>query len=108
MRSAYKSSLNTSLRRAAWDIAHYYHGRVVPDRHSTENASDFAQVFFDVLNCHKWLYDTSRISHRDISLANIMYRFDDEGDIYGATGHRTGTPPFMTIDLLLNTYIATN
>ncbi|KAF9021781.1 hypothetical protein BDZ89DRAFT_1137812 [Hymenopellis radicata] len=47
------------------------------------NASDFAQVFYDVLNCHKWLYDNSRILHRDISLANIMYRFHDEGDIYG-------------------------
>ncbi|KAF8915070.1 hypothetical protein CPB85DRAFT_1295551 [Mucidula mucida] len=83
------------------------------------NASDFAQVFFDVLNCHKWLYDNPRILHRDISMSNIMYRFDDDHNVCGVLNdmdlssdlndledlkatslRRTGTPPFMAIDLL--------
>ncbi|KAF8915050.1 hypothetical protein CPB85DRAFT_452813 [Mucidula mucida] len=83
------------------------------------NASDFAQVFFDVLNCHKWLHDKPRILHRDISMSNIMYRFDDDHNVYGVLNdmdlssdlndledlkatslRRTGTPPFMAIDLL--------
>ncbi|KAF8915052.1 hypothetical protein CPB85DRAFT_1560521 [Mucidula mucida] len=80
------------------------------------NASEFAQVFFDVLNCHKWLYDNPRILHRDISMSNIMYRRGDDGAVYGVLNDmdlssfvadleatsfmRTGTPPFMAVDLL--------
>ncbi|KAF8915051.1 hypothetical protein CPB85DRAFT_1433253 [Mucidula mucida] len=83
------------------------------------SASDFGQVFFDVLNCHKWLHDKPRILHRDISMSNIMYRFDDDHNVYGVLNdmdlssdlndledlkatslRRTGTPPFMAIDLL--------
>ncbi|KAF8915089.1 hypothetical protein CPB85DRAFT_1433285 [Mucidula mucida] len=83
------------------------------------SASDFAQVFFDVLNCHKWLYDNPRILHRDISMSNIMYRFDNDHNVCGVLNdmdlssdledledlkatslRRTGTPPFMAIDLL--------
>ncbi|KAF9004514.1 hypothetical protein BDZ89DRAFT_1169185 [Hymenopellis radicata] len=82
-------------------------------------ASDFAQVFFDVLNCHKWLHDVPRILHRDISMSNIMYRYGDDGAVYGVLNDmdlsslvadledqkatsfmRTGTPPFMAVDLL--------
>ncbi|KAF8906115.1 hypothetical protein CPB85DRAFT_1314519 [Mucidula mucida] len=81
-------------------------------------ASDFAQVFFDVLNCHKWLHDVPRILHRDISMSNIMYRYHD-GAVCGVLNDmdlsslvadleqqkatsfmRTGTPPFMAVDLL--------
>ncbi|KAF9016192.1 hypothetical protein BDZ89DRAFT_409497 [Hymenopellis radicata] len=78
--------------------------------------SQYAQVFFDILNCYKCYYDNARIFHRDISMSNITYRSDDEGRIYGvlidmglssdlddlkATSlRRTGTPPFMAIDLL--------
>ncbi|KAF8915043.1 hypothetical protein CPB85DRAFT_1295455 [Mucidula mucida] len=81
-------------------------------------ASDFAQVFFDVLNCHKWLHDVPRILHRDISMSNIMYRYHD-GAVCGVlndmdlsslvadleqqkatSSMRTGTPPFMAVDLL--------
>ncbi|KAF8915042.1 hypothetical protein CPB85DRAFT_1560513 [Mucidula mucida] len=81
-------------------------------------ASDLAQVFFDVLNCHKWLYDHPRILHRDISMNNIMYRFDEQRNVCGVLNdmdlsseledpedlktaflRRTGTPPFMAMDL---------
>ncbi|KAF8915069.1 hypothetical protein CPB85DRAFT_1560535 [Mucidula mucida] len=83
------------------------------------SASDFGQVFFDVLNCHKWLHDNPRILHRDISMSNIMYRLDDDHNVCGVLNdmdlssdlndledlkatslRRTGTPPFMAIDLL--------
>ncbi|KAF9016195.1 hypothetical protein BDZ89DRAFT_994644 [Hymenopellis radicata] len=81
--------------------------------------SQYAQVFFDILNCHKWLYDSPRILHRDISMSNLMYRFDDDHNVCGVLNdmdlssdlndredlkatslRRTGTPPFMAIDLL--------
>ncbi|KAK0452052.1 uncharacterized protein EV420DRAFT_704485 [Desarmillaria tabescens] len=78
--------------------------------------SDYAQVFVDILQCHKWLYDHPRILHRDISMANLMYRIDSEGNIVGVLNdfdlssllpidkatsfRRTGTPPYMALDLL--------
>ncbi|KAK0479919.1 hypothetical protein EDD18DRAFT_1206282 [Armillaria luteobubalina] len=43
----------------------------------------YAQVFVDILQCHKWLYDHPKILHQDISMANIMYRTDDEGTVFG-------------------------
>ncbi|KAF9022353.1 hypothetical protein BDZ89DRAFT_206851 [Hymenopellis radicata] len=33
-----------------------------------------SQVFHDVVQVHRWLYDYPRILHRDISLGNIMWR----------------------------------
>ncbi|KAK0498092.1 hypothetical protein EDD18DRAFT_1461191 [Armillaria luteobubalina] len=83
---------------------------------SLRNDGDYAQVFVDILQCHKWLYEHPKILHRDISIANIMYRMDDEGNVLGvliefdlsslipieeATSlRRTGTPPYMAFDLL--------
>ncbi|KAK0231492.1 hypothetical protein IW262DRAFT_1263042 [Armillaria fumosa] len=83
---------------------------------SLRNDRDYAQVFVDILQCHKWLYEHPKILHRDISMANIMYRMDDEGNVLGvlidfdlsslipieeATSlRRTGTPPYMAFDLL--------
>ncbi|KAK0231488.1 hypothetical protein IW262DRAFT_1427422 [Armillaria fumosa] len=83
---------------------------------SLRNDRDYAQVFVDILQCHKWLYEHPQILHRDISMANIMYRMDDEGNVLGvlidfdlsslvpikeATSlRRTGTPPYMAFDLL--------
>ncbi|KAG7446129.1 uncharacterized protein BT62DRAFT_1076518 [Guyanagaster necrorhizus] len=83
---------------------------------SLREAKDYAQVFVDILQCHKWLYDHPRILHRDISMANIMYRRDSKGNICGVLNdfdlssllpikeatslHRTGTPPYMAFDLL--------
>ncbi|KAK0189819.1 hypothetical protein F5146DRAFT_932325 [Armillaria mellea] len=79
---------------------------------------DYAQVFFDILQIHKWLYDHPKILHRDISPGNIMWRRTIDGHIRGvlndfdlsslrsATGassnQRTGTLPYMAYELLFN------
>ncbi|KAF8915045.1 hypothetical protein CPB85DRAFT_1560515 [Mucidula mucida] len=49
------------------------------------SAPHLAQVFLDVLNCHKLLYDNHCVLYGDISLSmrNITCRFDEEGHIYG-------------------------
>ncbi|THV00268.1 hypothetical protein K435DRAFT_776628, partial [Dendrothele bispora CBS 962.96] len=76
----------------------------------------YARVFCDVLQAHRWLYDHCRILHRDISMNNIMVRKVD-GEIFGVLNdldlasratkemsatskHRTGTRPFMAYELL--------
>ncbi|KAK0211854.1 hypothetical protein IW262DRAFT_1412085 [Armillaria fumosa] len=74
-----------------------------------------AQVLVDILQCHKWLYDHPKILHRDISMANVMYRMrgsqkcDVLNDfdlssllpfVEASSLHRTGTPPYMAHDLL--------
>ncbi|KAF5365887.1 hypothetical protein D9757_011030 [Collybiopsis confluens] len=82
-----------------------------------KSAREFAQVFYDILQIHRWLYEQPKILHRDLSMANIMFR--REGDqVYGVLNdfdlsslltrmdksptskHRTGTKPFMATDLL--------
>ncbi|KAJ3920785.1 protein kinase [Lentinula edodes] len=78
---------------------------------------EIAQVFYDVLQIHQWLYECVGILHRDLSSGNIMYRRID-GKIYGVlndfdlssrvrdmdkgptSNQRTGTRPFMSRDLL--------
>ncbi|GAW07701.1 protein kinase [Lentinula edodes] len=82
-----------------------------------EDPRDFAQVFYDVLQIHQWLYECGGILHRDLSSGNIMFRRKD-GKIYGVLNDfdlssrvedvdngdiRTGTRPFMSLDLL-NSY----
>ncbi|KAK0231483.1 hypothetical protein IW262DRAFT_1292362 [Armillaria fumosa] len=83
---------------------------------SLRNGKHYAQVFVDILQCHKWLYDHPKILHRDISMANIMYWKDGEGNVFGVlidfdlsslipieeakSLRRTGTPPYMALDLL--------
>ncbi|KAK0209390.1 hypothetical protein IW262DRAFT_1529151 [Armillaria fumosa] len=80
------------------------------------NGKHYAQVFVDILQCHKWLYDHPKILHRDISMANIMYQMDNEGNVLGVlinfdlsslipieeakSLHRTGMLPYMAFDLL--------
>ncbi|KAK0189848.1 hypothetical protein F5146DRAFT_1002045 [Armillaria mellea] len=79
---------------------------------------EYAQVFFDILQIHKWLYDHPRILHRDISPGNIMWRRTSDGhvrgvlndfdlsslrDVPGASSfQRTGTLPYMAYELLVN------
>ncbi|GAW04145.1 protein kinase [Lentinula edodes] len=78
---------------------------------------EYAQVFYDILQIHQWLYECVGILHRDLSSGNIMYRRID-GKVYGVLNdfdlssrvrdmnygptskQRTGTRPFMSVDLL--------
>ncbi|GAW07697.1 protein kinase [Lentinula edodes] len=78
---------------------------------------EIAQVFYDVLQIHQWLYEYVGILHRDLSSGNIMFRRID-GKVYGVlndfdlssrvrdmdngptSNQRTGTRPFMSLDLL--------
>ncbi|KAJ3883177.1 protein kinase [Lentinula edodes] len=78
---------------------------------------EYAQVFYDILQIHQWLYECVGILHRDLSSGNIMFRRID-GKIYGVlndfdlssrvrdmdngptSNQRTGTRPFMSLDLL--------
>ncbi|KAJ3813716.1 protein kinase [Lentinula aff. lateritia] len=82
-----------------------------------EDPRELAQVFYDVLQIHQWLYERVGILHRDLSSGNIMYRRKN-GKVYGVLNdfdlssrvrdmdkgatskQRTGTRPFMSIDLL--------
>ncbi|KAK7442970.1 hypothetical protein VKT23_015914 [Stygiomarasmius scandens] len=80
---------------------------------------EIAQVFFDILQIHRWLVDHGKILHRDISLTNIMFR-RISGNVYGVLNdfdlasslpvqpgttslRRTGTLPYMSIELLNKT-----
>ncbi|KAG7440979.1 uncharacterized protein BT62DRAFT_909529 [Guyanagaster necrorhizus] len=79
---------------------------------------EYAQVFFDILQIHKWLYDHPGILHRDISPGNIMWRRTVDGHLRGVlndfdlsayrhdTGpslrQRTGTLPYMAFELLID------
>ncbi|KAK0191591.1 hypothetical protein F5146DRAFT_1121775 [Armillaria mellea] len=83
---------------------------------SLRKGKRYAQVFVDILQCHKWLYEHAKILHRDISMANIMFRTDGKRIIFGVLNdfdlsslipleeatslRRTGTPPYMAFDLL--------
>ncbi|KAK7056471.1 hypothetical protein VNI00_003026 [Paramarasmius palmivorus] len=78
----------------------------------------FKKAFTDVVKCHEWLVKHVHILHRDISVGNLMFRMGDDGNVYGvlndfdlarfvnksdpspSSQHRTGTKPFVAIDLL--------
>ncbi|KAJ3984699.1 protein kinase [Lentinula detonsa] len=79
---------------------------------SLKTARECAQVFYDIVQCHHWVWKYPRILHRDISQGNIMVRekngkkygvlndwdlaiwLDDKRD--GPTSQfRTGTKPYM-------------
>ncbi|KAE9384080.1 hypothetical protein BT96DRAFT_842818 [Gymnopus androsaceus JB14] len=82
-----------------------------------EDPVELAQVFYDIVQVHEWLYKYARVLHRDLSETNLMFRRID-GKVYGvlndfdlsssvdrqndgpSSNHRTGTKPFMAIDLL--------
>ncbi|KAG7444077.1 uncharacterized protein BT62DRAFT_1077903 [Guyanagaster necrorhizus] len=79
---------------------------------------EYAQVFFDMLQIHKWLYDHPGILQRDISPGNIMWRRTVDGHLRGIindfdlssyrheTGpslcQHTGMLPYMAYQLLAN------
>ncbi|KAF8802375.1 hypothetical protein BYT27DRAFT_7341453 [Phlegmacium glaucopus] len=77
-----------------------------------------APVIRDVFRCYRWLYEEAKVIHRDISLNNLMYRKKADNSVYGVLSdydlshlltrqtpgptskQRTGTKPYMAIDLL--------
>ncbi|KAF9256058.1 hypothetical protein L218DRAFT_882641 [Marasmius fiardii PR-910] len=85
--------------------------------HDLVTPEEFAQVFYDILQCHRWLYVIPKILHRDISLNNIMFwRNPTTREVYGvlndfdlssrvaedrtaSSKQRTGTKPYMAHDL---------
>ncbi|KAF9506501.1 hypothetical protein BS47DRAFT_1399451 [Hydnum rufescens UP504] len=66
-------------------------------------ASDFTQVIIDVIKCHRALHEGPKILHWDISMNNIMFCRGENnrcGSFHLDRRFRTGTLPFMAIDLL--------
>ncbi|TCD60147.1 hypothetical protein EIP91_010644 [Steccherinum ochraceum] len=76
-------------------------------------------VFFDVFKCYRWLYEKCNIVHRDLSHSNILWDEGTTGRVVGvlndfdlvsyrkpvtdtlpSSEQRTGTKPFMAIELL--------
>ncbi|KAH9004959.1 hypothetical protein EDB86DRAFT_2825332 [Lactarius hatsudake] len=78
-------------------------------------AHNLSRLFLEIFNCYKWLHEVPRILHRDISLNNLMFR-KEGNNVYAVLNDfdlavsvdarstsskcRTGTKPFMAIDLL--------
>ncbi|KAJ3914123.1 kinase-like domain-containing protein [Lentinula edodes] len=79
---------------------------------SLKTASECAQVFYDIVQCHHWVHTYPQILHRDISDGNIMVRVKDgkkygvlndwdlaiwldERDGNSTSQFRTGTRPYM-------------
>ncbi|KAF8899718.1 hypothetical protein CPB85DRAFT_1439862 [Mucidula mucida] len=89
------------------------HERLYPVEQLTSTLQ-VAQVLFDVLQVHRWIYDHPRIIHRDMSIGNIMWH-RRRGRICGVLNdfdlssfrdsagppskQRTGTRPFMAHEL---------
>ncbi|KAJ6561754.1 hypothetical protein B0H19DRAFT_1375088 [Mycena capillaripes] len=88
-----------------------------PPYHGIHGPAEFAQVFKEILECYRWLYEGPKIMHHDISVNNLMFRKVD-GKMYGilndfdlavfhenedhsAPRSRTGTRRFMSLDLLV-------
>ncbi|KAJ3804660.1 hypothetical protein F5876DRAFT_70448 [Lentinula aff. lateritia] len=79
---------------------------------SMETALECAQVFYDIVQCHHWIYTYPQILHRDINHGNVMVRVKDRSK-YGVfndwdlamwldkrdgiltSQFRTGTRPYM-------------
>ncbi|KAF9257427.1 hypothetical protein L218DRAFT_112759 [Marasmius fiardii PR-910] len=85
--------------------------------HDLVTPEEFTQVFYDILQCHRWLYVIPEILHRDISMNNIMFwRNPTTREVYGvlndfdlssrvaedrkaSSKQRIGTIPLMAYDL---------
>ncbi|KAJ7712219.1 hypothetical protein B0H16DRAFT_1437217 [Mycena metata] len=89
---------------------------LTPIEHLT-TAPELTLAIRGIFNCYRWLFEKARVMHRDVSLGNLMYRIKD-GKIFGVLNdfdlsllmdatdlstskQRTGTKPFMAIDLLV-------
>ncbi|KAF5352948.1 hypothetical protein D9758_007906 [Tetrapyrgos nigripes] len=70
---------------------------------SLNEGVQFARVFCDVLQAHRWLYDHPGILRCDISMQNIMVHRKREywRKADPTAQHRTGTLPFLARELLL-------
>ncbi|KAL1662546.1 hypothetical protein GGF50DRAFT_128656 [Schizophyllum commune] len=84
-----------------------------------ESVEEFEQCYVDLLETHFHVYDHGHVLHQDVSESNVMARREADGKVYGllidwdiscfldeADGStssiphlRTGTTPFMAIDL---------
>ncbi|KAL1725844.1 hypothetical protein EV714DRAFT_220503, partial [Schizophyllum commune] len=84
-----------------------------------ENVEEFKRCYVDLLEMHFHAYTYGRVLHRDVSENNAMSRREDDGKVVGflndwdlgcfvnadgvgegsTSQHRTGTTPFMAIDL---------
>ncbi|KAK7468948.1 hypothetical protein VKT23_003447 [Stygiomarasmius scandens] len=61
-----------------------------------DKPKEYAQVYFDVLQIHRWLIDHPKILQRDISRENIMFRREADGTIRGVLNdfdHASELPP---------------
>ncbi|RXW22420.1 hypothetical protein EST38_g3416 [Candolleomyces aberdarensis] len=84
----------------------------------------FKQAWLDCLECHERAWEEGDVLHRDLTENNLMLYRKKDGNVKGvlndwdmasfknalgtidrllAAHHRTGTPPFMAIDLLSKT-----
>ncbi|KAK7036649.1 hypothetical protein VNI00_011582 [Paramarasmius palmivorus] len=68
-------------------------------------------AFKDTIKCHEWLVRIPKLIHGDISLNNLAYQHDEDGNTYGVlididkhdpptSTHFTGTKAFLSVDLL--------
>ncbi|KAG6917057.1 hypothetical protein DXG01_004029 [Tephrocybe rancida] len=101
--------LNMKLYRKLWEVG---------------SVGEFMEIFVDCVECHYHAYSSGRVLHRDLSENNLMFKtavngtkqgilndwdmasFVDENDgiqLSTAT-HRTGTVPFMAMDLLVDNF----
>ncbi|TFY74696.1 hypothetical protein EWM64_g9315 [Hericium alpestre] len=84
--------------------------------------ADFKKVFLDFVRCHRVVYKKARVLHRDLSVNNVMFRLStagvigvlndwdlsedmmkresDDSSANATARHRTGTAPFMALELL--------
>ncbi|KAJ7761919.1 hypothetical protein DFH07DRAFT_739775, partial [Mycena maculata] len=82
-----------------------------------EDPVELAQAFKQIFECYRWLYEKTKTIHRDISVSNLMFH-EIDGKVYGVLNdfdlalrlnveppptskQRTGTKPYMAIDLLV-------
>ncbi|KAG6917064.1 hypothetical protein DXG01_004036 [Tephrocybe rancida] len=99
--------LSMKLYRKLWEVG---------------SVEEFMDIFVDCVHCHYHAYSSGRVLHRDLSENNLMFKtavngtkkgilndwdmasfVDENDDIQLSTAtHRTGTVPFMAMDLLVN------